>query len=464
MGSTGSLSIIVIGAGISGLATAIALTRTSQNLKVTILESKSALNDFGASIGIQPQSTRILRSWGLGNVFKPLVTENGSLSVRDGATNEVLGGIVQNAGNTNEILYGSVGWTIHRADYQRILADAALKSGAEIIFNANVVSVDVDSSPPAVVTEDGRSLASDLIVGADGMRSAARASIHAISHVMPKKWFECCWRASIPKDRIRDNHKLSWLLSVGDAMAWSLPERYVLGFPMPPDRSYDVIACVQHKESNVPPGVWGVMDSPENMRAGFQHFCPEVKELLDQVSECVKWQLAEMEPLTTCRNENGSVVLVGDAWHAMTPHSASGGNSATEDGAVLGECVDWAVRNSHPISDATKAYEEIRKARVARMQIASHEGDGFLGAEGEQRVVRDKMLKEQKARVEEVLKKPEAERRAKGVPRKDMDARYPKPEYLQWLQGYDAIEEARRYCEEEMQCKPRSKPVAIAVY
>ena len=463
MGSADSLSITVIGAGISGLATALALTRTSQNLKVTVLESKPALNEFGASIGIQPQSTRILKAWGLPDVFKPLVTENGSLTLRDGATNEVLGGIVQNAGNTNEILYGSVGWTIHRADYQRILADAALQGGAEIIFDANVVSVDVDSSPPVMVLGDGRSLSSDLIVGADGMRSAARASIYATSHVKPKKWFECCWRASIPKDRMRDNNKLSWLLSIGDAMAWSLPERYVLGWPMPPDRSYDVVACVQHKESDVPPGVWGVMDSPENMRAEFRDFCPEVRELLDQVSECVKWQLADLEPLTTCRSENGSVVLVGDAWHAMTPHSASGGNSAIEDGAVLGECVDWVVRNNRPIYDATKAYEEIRKARVARMQIASHEGDGFLGASGEQRLVRDRMLKAQKARVEEDLKTSEAERRAK-VPKKDMNARFPRPEYMQWLQGYDAIEEAKRYCEEEMQCKPRSKPVAFAVY
>lgn len=464
MGSTGSPSIIVVGAGIAGLATALSLSRNSTHARITVLESKAALNELGASIGIQPQSTRILRSWGLADTFRPFVTENGFLSVRDGATNEALGGIVQNAGNTNEILYGSVGWTIHRADYQRILADAALDRGVEILFDASVLRVDTDDALPAVILEDGRTLTAHLVIGADGIRSAVRASVPTISHVQPKKLLECCWRASVPKDRMRDNSKLSWLLSIGDAMAWSSPGRYVLAWPMPPDRDYDVVACVQNKESEVPPGVWGVKASPQDMRAEFQSFCPEVRELLDQVGECVKWQLADLDRLTTCRSDSGSVVLVGDAWHAMIPHSASGGNSAVEDGAVLGECVDWAIKNSRPISDATLAYEALRKARVERMQTASHEGYGFLGASGQQRVMRDTMLKAQKARTEEELKKSEAKRRKAPLPKKDMHARFPMPEYMQWLQGYDAIEEARRYCEEEMQCKPRSKPVAFAVY
>ena len=445
MGSTGdAISIMVIGAGISGLAAALSLSQQTHT-KITILESKPALNEFGASIAVQPQSTRILEHLGLSDKFALVISKNGFLNVRDGATNEVLGKIVQNAGNACEILYGSVSWIIHRADYQRVLAEGALEHGAEIVFDANVSSIDIEATPPAVVLEGGRRLTADLIVGADGLRSAVRTSIPATADTHPKKLFETCWRTSVSKDKMRDNPKVAWLLSIGDSMAWSCPGAYILAWPMPPDRPYDIVAMVR-KESDVPPGLWGLKDDPANMRGEFQHFCSEVTELLDAVDECVKWTLAELDPLTTCRSDNGRVVLVGDAWHAMIPHSASGGNSAIEDGAVLGECIGWAIRNSRSISDATSAYEAIRKARVERMQTASHEGYGFLGAGGKEREMRDKMLKEQIVPMEEELKKPESERwKGQRAIKADMNARFPTPPYMQWLQGYDAIAEARRY-------------------
>ena len=63
---------------------------------------------------------------------------------------------------------GGVGrrWNIHRADYQNVLAKAAEKYGAKLIFSADVVNVDVDTA--TVRLSDGREMNADVIVGADG--------------------------------------------------------------------------------------------------------------------------------------------------------------------------------------------------------------------------------------------------------------------------------------------------------
>lgn len=116
-------SILIVGAGIGGLSAAVTLSR--KGFDVTVLEGKPELNEFGASIGIDPPAVKIIKSYGLEEQFRPCVTENKSSDIRDGATNEKLGAIIGNRGNTCEILYGAPKWNIHRADYQQLLAAGA---------------------------------------------------------------------------------------------------------------------------------------------------------------------------------------------------------------------------------------------------------------------------------------------------------------------------------------------------
>ena len=58
-------------------------------------------------------------------------------------------------------------WNIHRVDYQQTLAKCAQDNGVEILFDAEVKSVDMDTA--TVTLADGREMTADLIVGADGM-------------------------------------------------------------------------------------------------------------------------------------------------------------------------------------------------------------------------------------------------------------------------------------------------------
>lgn len=319
------LHAIVVGAGIAGLAAATGLAQKGHS--VTVLESKPALNEFGASIGLLANGVRPIKSWGLQKEFEKVVTKNGFLDMRNGFTNDMLGHNPHNKNNFGEIQYGEETWNINRKDCQQVLAKAAEASGAKILFDSETLRVDVDRC--IVILRDGRELAADMIVGADGMQSAVRKSIPATGHVEPLPLEEACFRCTIPKFKMRANSKLEWLLENEDEMIWTAPGRYVLSWPLPVNRDYDVVTCIQ-RASDVPAGRWGMKADPDEARRDFGDFCPEVRQLLQHIDGCVKWTLAELPPLETCRSENGRVVLIGDAFHAMLPHTASGKQRRTQ--------------------------------------------------------------------------------------------------------------------------------------
>lgn len=203
--------------------------------------------------------------------------------------------------------------------------------------------------------------------------------------------------------------------------------------------------CIQEK-GDIPPGRMGTVVDPEDGIKHFQDFCPLVTELLSHVKTAVKWTLGEVPPLETCKSKNGRVLLIGDAFHAMVPHSASGGSSAMEDAACVGECLDWAWQKHKQgadldtaISIATKAYEDIQNLRVGRMQAASYEAYGFLGGSDPAFLsIRDQSLKETTEYYGGYLALSEQERRSKAKVAPDMNGRFPLDPYRQSLHEHNA--------------------------
>ena len=147
------------------------------------------------------------------------------------------------------------------------------------------------------------------------MRSAVRHSIPSLSHIEPVALEERCFRCTVPKEQMEQNALLKELLTSGNEMVWTAPGRYVLSWPLPPNRPYDVVTCVQRKR-DVLAGRWGVRADFDEARKDFQDFCPQVKALLDLMDGCMKWTLADLPPVETCKSENGRVVVIGDAFHA----------------------------------------------------------------------------------------------------------------------------------------------------
>lgn len=222
-----------------------------------------------------------------------------------------------------------------------------------------------------------------------------------------------------------------------DGTAYMLEGKYVLTWPMRPGVPFEMIACVSEKASDIPSGKWGIRADPKEVLRQFSHFYPQISEPLKNVDRAIKWNIGDLPVLSTWRSPNGRVVLAGDAAHAMIPHAASGSSSAIEDAAVLAETLTWAFQHGKPVSDATEAYEWIRKPRVTRLQEISRDLFGFLSASGEAVQTRNATLRELDKQMWEALKVPEEERRKMPKPEQDIMAPFP----TQWLYGYNAIQD-----------------------
>jgi salicylate hydroxylase/6-hydroxynicotinate 3-monooxygenase len=111
------------------------------------------------------------------------------------------------------------------------------------------------------------------------------------------------------------------------------------------------------------------------LRAAFEGFHPSVQRVLAACPSVHKRILVDREPLADW--SAGSVVLLGDAAHPMTPYMAQGAAMAIEDAAVLSRCLGGADRDG--VAAALATYEATRKERTSRIQLTSRQNSWLKG-------------------------------------------------------------------------------------
>jgi salicylate hydroxylase len=156
------LKIIICGAGLGGLATAVALARRGH--KVTCFEQAPQLGEVGAGIQIPSNSSRLLLKWGLGPHLRDHVVEPSAMSFRRWQTGEVIGltKLVPNFTETYDAPY----FVIHRAHFHKSLHTRAVELGVDVRIGCKVVKYDVEAA--SITLEDGSKHFADLVVAADG--------------------------------------------------------------------------------------------------------------------------------------------------------------------------------------------------------------------------------------------------------------------------------------------------------
>lgn len=157
-----SLNILLVGAGLGGLATAIALTQSGH--KVTVYEQTPVLGEVGAGIQVPSNSTRVLFKLGLKPYLKPYVTEPESISFRRWQTGKVIGNtkLVPNFTETFDAPY----YVIHRAHFHSALCRKVQDLGIEIKLGASVENYNQIAG--SITLADGTMYTGDLVIAADG--------------------------------------------------------------------------------------------------------------------------------------------------------------------------------------------------------------------------------------------------------------------------------------------------------
>ena len=344
-----ALRIALIGAGIGGLAAALALSR--RGFAVRVFEQADGLREVGAGIQVAPNSARVLRALGLGGELDRLGFQPQAIVVRDwDSGRELRRTPMQGA----EQRYGAPYYQIHRADLLEALA--AVLSDVPLGFGAPVASVSQTDDRAIVMLQDGRQEEADLVVGCDGIHSLVRRTLHG---EQPARFTgTMCWRALTPVE----------VFPAGfvppDMTIWMGPLGHIVIYYIRGGKFVNMVA-VRRAKSWVEES-WSVPSSAGELSEAFPRVNDDVRMLLDRAQNCFKWGLFDRDPLPFW--SRGRITLLGDAAHPMLPFLAQGAAMAIEDSVVLARSLSESAGN---VAAALKSYEAARLPRTARVQLAA---------------------------------------------------------------------------------------------
>lgn len=357
-----SLSIIIVGAGLGGLAAAISTKLENPSHNVLVLEAAKELAEIGAGLQVTPNATRLLKQWGLGPRLEKTSSSPEIFTIHRYSDGQVLGQR-DNFGAEMLSKYGSHFWDMHRADLQLAMYERAVEVGVEFQFGAIVTRHDLNT--PAVTLSDGEWIEGDLIIAADGLWSRCRQSFLA-QPSPPLPTGDLAYRVVLRVDDIEDLELRSFFKTPRVAL-WAGPDCHVISYPLKGNSLINVVLLVP---DNLPEGVAKVAGDLAEMHKLFADWDPRLRSLLTMVVKVDKWKLMHLKELERWSNPNATIAFLGDACHPMLPYLAQGAGSSLEDGAALGILLSQAKARAD-LSNLLMLYENIRKPRSSALQQRS---------------------------------------------------------------------------------------------
>jgi salicylate hydroxylase len=343
--------VAVVGAGLGGLCAAIALRQ--RGFEVTVYEQADQLGEIGAGIQLSPNASRVLMALGLDRAFEAIAFEPNRHVVRNWKTGAIVSATQMTGVFRSQ--YGAGYFGAHRADLHTVLQQAV---PAECIrLNARLTGVTQTADQAVLNFADGSSAVADVVIGADGIRSAVRTSLYGPD--APRFTGHICWRGLVPSSALPKG------LIEPDMTAWLGPNGTIVHYYV---RRGELVNWIAHFESDWRVESWTVESDWREAAAAYAGWNPLLAELFSRTQRCYKWALYDRDPLP--RWTQGRVTLLGDAAHPMLPYLAQGAAQAIEDGYVLADRLD--CHRTDPAA-ALAAYEEARLPRTSRIQLHARE-------------------------------------------------------------------------------------------
>jgi 2-polyprenyl-6-methoxyphenol hydroxylase-like FAD-dependent oxidoreductase len=330
------VKVVIVGAGIAGLTTAIALDRAG--VTVDVRERVAPLGEIGAGISLWANAIRALETVGLADAIRAFSVPAGNAGLRTWR-GEVI--VAPSEGDIGMRLQ-DLAVVLHRADLQRVLLDAFGRD--RVTLGRACVGVEQDADGAAVVLQDGSRARGDAVVGADGLHSVVRAALHGA--VRPVYAGYTAWRGVVRFDHAR--------LLPGES--WG------------PGRRFGQI-----RMSGGQVYWFATQDAPEGSRARdsekaellrlFRGWHAPIEALVQATedSAILRNDIYDRPPLA--RWGDRRVTLVGDAAHPMTPNLGQGACQAIEDAIALAR----ELKGSTDVVRSLLAYERSRLPRANRI-------------------------------------------------------------------------------------------------
>ncbi|KAK5468725.1 hypothetical protein LTR20_003071 [Exophiala xenobiotica] len=428
------LKVIIIGAGIGGLAAAVSLGKRGHD--VHIIEFAPEIQEVGAGIQCAPNMLRMLDRWGAGTKVRKTGVQLRSIQLLRWEGGKMLGMVPINQQHGEQFV-------VHRADLQMALLEKALEM-PNVKLQTNALVKNVRFSGPAAVQVNGGSwVEGDVVIAADGIKSTVRAKILGDDKDVAIPTGDAVFRVVLTKDMLKTHPDLQPYIEEKKAIRWIGPERHIIAYPVRNHEIYNM--ALAHPDRGRVDESWTTVSSKKSLLGEYEGWDPKLIEMLEMVPEgdVLEWKLCMHMPLI--RWVQDSCALMGDACHPMLPYVAQGAAQAVEDAASLGVTLS-SITSKDQVPLALKAYEKAQKARAEHIQQSCLQTRAALHLpDGPEQEARDQKF------------------RALSQGGGDSDDKWNDPQMQEFLWGWDpeikAQEAWRAYCADEEVEMSRSSAV-----
>lgn len=345
-----NLKVAVIGGGFGGAAATVFLNKLGAD--VHLYEQATATGEVGAGIGMRPPTVEVFREWGIFDAMASVSSASDYFEILTGQ-----GEVIMREEWPKIHEYEQVNKTrlIHRADFIDTFVEHV--PAERLHLGHKLVSITDHGDQATVTFDNGHEVTTDLVISAEGIRSTVRAQLFA--DVQPVFGHAHAHRAVISADDtygvvVDDNFRM--YRQENGSMLYLLPLRHRNQV------SFDITA--PSNDDSWRPEVTG--DQIAALLDGFDERLRNIARNLDPATVTSRG-VYDIDSLDTWHSD--SVVLIGDAAHAMLHHQGQGANQTVQDSSALAE----ALQESDSVPSALALYQSRRKPTTDALQRVSRE-------------------------------------------------------------------------------------------
>lgn len=345
-------TVLIVGAGIGGLAAANALQ--AKGVRTIVLEQARELGEVGAGVQLGPNATRVLEAMGLLEaMLRKAVTPEAQVafSFDDGRELRRVA-----FADTLKRTFGYPYLHVYRPDLMDVLAEGFT---GDLRLGAPVVKVLEEGGRVGAHRADGEIVWGDALIGADGIHSVVRKHLHG---ELPARFSGyMAWRGLCPGEAGRQMG-----VPVISANWWG-PNRHFVHYYVAGGGYLNWVGVTPHDGSAIES--WTAKGEIADALADYDKWDGQVRDIIGATPFAMKWALHDRDPLPFW--SRGRVSLLGDAAHPMLPFMAQGAAQSIEDGFVLARC----IADGDDVEASLARYQRNRLDRTAWVQEGSRKNE-----------------------------------------------------------------------------------------
>ena len=366
------LPTLIVGGGIGGLATALAVGRAGR--PVHVVEKAPDFGEIGAGLQLAPNAMAVLDRLGVTAEIARHAVHPSRLVWMDAIQGTRITAV--DLGDAFRRRYGHPYIVMHRGDLLAVLLEACrAEKLVTLEADREIAAIEDRGDSVRARSSDGVLYDTDLLIGADGLHSRVRGLVSGDALVYDGL---VAYRGTIPIERMSRHAGLD------NVVMWVGPQMHFVQYPIRRGELYNQVAVFRSKRYTPGSDDWG---TAEELDAHYAQTCDYVRSCAKLMWRDKRWPMVDRQPIASWTRNR--IVLMGDAAHPMYQYIAQGACQAIEDALALANRLAAAPDD---VSRALLAYEDARKPRTARVQVTARTMGAYFHLDGTAAAARNALM------------------------------------------------------------------------